>query len=304
MTDPAESPPHNSPNKPATLHTFTSFNAFGLFRRYEIRQTFLEHDPDEYVSLIDLSNIPTRTNVAQPTFSPYPNRSSFLLGDWYWNGGVQKSQQSFNDLIKIITDPEFQITDIQNFNWTQINEELASDNAGEWLDDDAGWTRTPVSLSIPYQIRRGILSDVGAGPRDYLVGDFHHRNLISIIREKINGLTERSQFHFEPYVLLWQKPGRATSVRVQGELYSSLAWIKAHRDLQDLPRESGCKLERVVVALMFWSDATHLTMFGDAKLWPLYLFFGNDTKYHRCKPSCHLCEHVAYFQSVSGLQSR
>ena len=164
MTDPAESPPHNSPNKPATLHTFTSFNAFGLFRRYEIRQTFLEHDPDEYVSLIDLSNIPTRTNVAQPTFSPYPNRSSFLLGDWYWNGGVQKSQQSFNDLIKIITDPEFQITDIQNVNWTQINEELASDNAGEWLDDDAGWTRTPVSLSIPYQIRRGILSDVGAGP--------------------------------------------------------------------------------------------------------------------------------------------
>src|SRR5882762_6805614 len=25
------------------------------------------------------------------------------------------------------------------------------------------------------------------------------------------------------------------------------------------------------------------------------LFFGNDSKYHQCKPSCHLCEHVAYF---------
>ena len=163
VTDLAESPPHNPPNKPATLHTFTSFNAFGLFCWYEIRQTFLVHDPDEYMSLIDLSNIPTHTNVTQPTFSPYPNQSSFLLGDWYWNGSVQKSQQSFNNLIKIITDPEFQIMDIQNVNWTQINEELASDNTGEWLDDDAGWTCTPVSLSIPYQIHHGILSDVGAG---------------------------------------------------------------------------------------------------------------------------------------------
>ena len=31
---------------------------------------------------------------------------------------------------------------------------------------------------------------------------------------------------------------------------------------------------------MYSSDATHLTMFGNAKLWPLYQFFGNDTKYH------------------------
>ena len=131
MTDLAESHTHNPPNKPATLHTFTSFNAFGLFHRYEIRQMFLAHDPDEYVLLIDLSNIPTHTNVAQPTFSPYPNRSSFLLGDWYWNGSVQKLQQSFNDLIKIITDSEFQIMDIQNVNWTQIDEELASDNLKE-----------------------------------------------------------------------------------------------------------------------------------------------------------------------------
>jgi len=50
---------------------------------------------------------------------------------------------------------------------------------------------------------------------------------------------------------------------------------------------------------MFWSDATHLTNFSDAKLWPLYLFFGGDSKYLRCKPSCHLCEHIAYFQTVS-----
>jgi len=52
---------------------------------------------------------------------------------------------------------------------------------------------------------------------------------------------------------------------------------------------------------MFWSDATHLTAFGNTKLWPLYMFFGNESKYRRCKPSHHLCEHIAYFQTASQL---
>jgi hypothetical protein len=62
-----------------------------------------------------------------------------------------------------------------------------------------------------------------------------------------------------------------------------------------------CDLPRVVAGLMFWSDVTHLTSFGDAKIWPLYMFFGNESKYFRCKPSSNLCHHVAYFQSVSVL---
>ena len=49
--------------------------------------------PIEHTST-DLSIIPGCTNILQsfcPTYSPYPNWSSFLLGDWYWNGGIQKS---------------------------------------------------------------------------------------------------------------------------------------------------------------------------------------------------------------------
>ena len=170
----------------------------------------------------------------------------------------------------------------------------------EWMEEDADWTCTPVSISIPYQTCCSILADSDAGPRNYTVGDFHYRSLVSIIWEKITGLTEGNQFHFKPFELLWKKPGCANPVCIQGEMYSSPTWIKVHKDLEDLPREPGCQLQRVVLALMFWLDATHLTMFGDAKLWPLYLFFGNDTKYHQCKPSCHLCKHVAYFQSVGG----
>ncbi|KAG1832562.1 hypothetical protein F4604DRAFT_1945993 [Suillus subluteus] len=74
--------------------------------------------------------------------------------------------------------------------------------------------------------------------------------------------------------------------------------MDAHRELQESPGEAGCDLPRVVVALMFWSDSTHLTTFGNAKLWPLYMYFGNESKYRRCKPTCNLSNHVAYFQKL------
>nr|GAT45954.1 predicted protein [Mycena chlorophos] len=57
-------------------------------------------------------------------------------------------------------------------------------------------------------------------------------------------------------------------------------------------------LETVVAALMFWSDATHLANFGTASLWPLYLFFGNHSKFLRGKPTARAGYHQAYFPSV------
>jgi hypothetical protein len=290
-------------NGSSVRHIFkTPSNIFGLSRQYEAVD-LPSHDPEEYVSLQNLSNIhvPAKS-LESDGFYPYPNRTAFSLGDWFWNGGAQKSQSSFHRLMDIIGDPQFQPADVQNVNWDQINRELGTDDDDkEWLNEDAGWTRTSVTISVPFQSRRGISSSPGAGPKNYTVNDFYHRSLVSIIREKISGLSDGHQFHFEPYNLLWQRNTNVDPVHVQGELYTSPAFISTHQELQDSPREPGCDLQRVVTALMFWSDATQLTTFGNAKIWPLYTFFGNDSKYHRCKPSCHLCEHVAYFQNVSWL---
>lgn len=277
-------------------------NAFGLLRRYEVEDVQAIHDPEAQLSLEQLSNfvppgISTKSEHQQ--YFPYPNRSSFRLGDWFWNDGTQKSLASFNSLINIITNPDFQTADIQNVQWDKINEELSRNDIGEWLDEDAGWKSTPISLSIPYQARRGEQCDPGAGPRNFVVGDFYYRSLTSIIREKIERLTEESLFQFEPYELYWERVRGSHPVRVQGELYTAPAFVEAHCELQILPREPGCCLPRVVVALMFASDGMQLTAFGSGKLWPAYAYFGNDTKYHRCKPTCHLCEHIAYFQTVS-----
>jgi hypothetical protein len=127
--------------------------------------------------LQDLSDVPVFADPAEADelYYPFPNRSAFLLAEWHWNGGEQKSRRSFRNLTDIISNPEFLMTDIRNVNWNQIDQELGTENDDmEWLDEDAGWTHTPVTLSVPYQTRRGIPSRHGAGPQNYTVRDFRH----------------------------------------------------------------------------------------------------------------------------------
>ncbi|KAG1779652.1 hypothetical protein EV702DRAFT_1043572 [Suillus placidus] len=101
-----------SPGAPSSLPAppfHTAKNVFGLVRQF-FSSTPPSHDPEEVVMLQDISSIPANTPVeldtaAEPhdvSYHPYPNQSSFELGHWYWNGGVQKSQQSFKELINIV----------------------------------------------------------------------------------------------------------------------------------------------------------------------------------------------------------
>jgi hypothetical protein len=104
----------------------TPMNSFGVFHQYYHYQ-FPNHDPENNLDLGMLSNVAhiaqdmiqhkepaspllTPTALAVPeqngsasasTFYLYPNESSFLLGDWYWNQGSQKSLADFKKLIKL-----------------------------------------------------------------------------------------------------------------------------------------------------------------------------------------------------------
>jgi hypothetical protein len=66
----------------------------------------------------------------------------------------------------IICDSEFNVEEVREVNWDKINNLLATDEEGEWVDEDPGWVRTPITISVPYQPRRGQLSDPQAGPRN------------------------------------------------------------------------------------------------------------------------------------------
>ncbi|KAF8595075.1 hypothetical protein BDV93DRAFT_405349, partial [Ceratobasidium sp. AG-I] len=86
--------------------------------------------------------------------------------------------------------------------------------------------------------------------------------------------------------------------RIYGELYTSDEWIQEHELLQHSPPVEGCTLDRATVAMMLWSDATHLAQYGQSSLWPIYPLFGNSSKYDRSRPSLHLTEHIGYIPKV------
>jgi hypothetical protein len=242
----------------------TKRNSFGLFRHY-FSQRFGFHDPESVASISSLSNIiPSDTPApASSSHGPYPNKNLFPLGDWYWNHGVQKSQSSFKELLKIVGDPDFHPPDIRSTNWDKINEQLADGvpEECEWLDEDAQWKTSQVAISVPFH---RYLPTPGA--RKYVVANFHHRSLVSVIREKLANENDAPHFHYDLYMLLWQPSDKQDPVHVLGELYTSSVFMDAHNTLQQSPGEPGCELPRIIVALMFWSDSTQLTNFVNAKL--------------------------------------
>ena len=286
---------------PRALHFFTTLaNSFRLSRQY-YGDWLLTHDPEDATTLQHLTlmlsvvdNHDSAGHLADSAlFYPYPNRSSYLLGDWYWNGGIQKSKESFRNLIKIVGTPEFWPGNINTMHWDFINAQLwagAEETGPGQSFEGASWTKTTVTIRVPFH-----KWTAKPGVYDYHV---YHRKLISVIREKLANPQHDELFHYQPYNLLWQRGGSPAPMNIHGELYTSEAFLQTHKDLQQSPPELGCDLERVVIVLMFWSDATQLTTFGNVKLWPCYMFVGNESKYRRCKPSCCLCSHIAYFNHI------
>ena len=276
-------------------------NIFGLFRQYHATD-FPDHDPNENIVSDDLIDSSPDTHRVE-TYHPYPNQSSFLLGEWYWNDGVQKSQSSFQNLLKIVGHPEFRPEDVAGLNWQSIDAQLSGDlrvdsldDEGSWQDEqvDGDWVKTPIKIKVPFHKRM-----LHPGEKVFDAGNLHHRKLVSVIREKITRSSTHPHLHFEPYGLYWRPKESSEPVRVHGELYTSEAFIEAHDELQKATREPECDLARVVVGLMFASDGTQLANFSNAKLSPVYLGFGNESKDRRSKPSCQAFEHIAYFETVS-----
>lgn len=273
----------------------SSRNVFGIFRQYHTTR-FPDHDPSEHITLSDLNTSSSTPDLAH-NYSPYPNLNSYLLGDWYWNDGEKKSQSSFQHLIQIVGHPDFRPEDVAGNNWRRIDAQLSGDRSnkeGDW-EDDEGWIKTPIRINAPFHGRQA-----HPGPQEFDAGILHHRKLIPLIRERITRSSVHPHLHFEPYKLFWQPNNAPEPVRVHGELYTSEAFIEAHGKLQDSPPEPGCDLPRVVLGLMFASDGTHLTSFSTAKLWPVYLTIGNESKDRRSRTSCKAFEHVAYLETVSN----
>ncbi|TEB29042.1 hypothetical protein FA13DRAFT_1597683, partial [Coprinellus micaceus] len=289
----------------------TPANQFGLYKKYWTLEA-RPHDPDSFITSEDLredegdnpsldegESGEAGTRDDSDKYFPFPNWSSFRLGEWYWDDSQEKGRDSFYKLLDILTSEDFSTKELLAANWDTINDRLGASEFDEglrgldWVDDGTSWQTTAVQIDVPFNH-----TSLHPGVHHYEVPGFRYRPLVPIIEERLKDFNHADHFHIVPSELWWNpdlgsKSGQG--VRVYGELYNSPAIIDAYKaDLPPEPEESN--LPRYVVALMFASDETMLASFGTSKLWPIYMMFGNESKARRGKSSLKLFEEVAYLQ--------
>jgi len=250
---------------------------------------------------------------------PYPNLSSFLFDHQFWTSSGSKSRSDRNALRDLIVREDFDPSDLKGVSFDAIEKNLRQTGG-------FGWRETPLTIRVPKgvkltkavkraaateqsRLQRGEPStatlerSVPGAP--ITIRDFQHRKICDIIREAFGSDPAARFFHYHPYELKWTPPGSDSEERVHGELYTSQAWLDEDVKVQSIvldPAETDKDVPRAIASIMLASDATVLGQFASSKAWPIYIYFGNQSKYDRAKPTQHAAHHLAYLPSVSCSQ--
>ncbi|GBE90063.1 hypothetical protein SCP_1800850 [Sparassis crispa] len=127
-------------------------------------------------------------------FGPYPNKSSYLLGWWYWNGSMTKSKSDFKDLLAVLSNPRFTVLDLVGTKWDIIDHQLGDSGPSTIFNARDGWRETLVVISIPSGQR-------GVPPADFKISGIFYCPLEEVTRAVFES-TAAATFHFELYTLL------------------------------------------------------------------------------------------------------
>jgi Plavaka transposase len=321
---PVEEPEHvqEGPN------TFrTDSDSYGTFREYLHGKPSIA--PDELYSLAAVSDSPylatdssdsppidpafpsplrtlykADTSLAQPLFAPFRNASVYRLMTWFYSSSNTKSMSELNSLVNdVILAPDFNPDDLVGFNASKQHQVMDSyqessvEVPSPFAFDDT-WIKGTVELALPCD---GIKHQTEADAPKFLV-EVYYRKLLDVIKAALSE-PAAEKFHIFPFKLFWQSSSGEPEERIYSETYTGDRWneeyAKVHAANQNGPHHN---LEAFLVALMVWSDSTLLAQFGNAQLWPIYIYFGNQSKYSRAKPSSFAAHHVAYMPKVLFLQ--
>ncbi|KAH9011740.1 hypothetical protein EDB85DRAFT_2159661 [Lactarius pseudohatsudake] len=293
----------------------TIANRFGVIREYQQRPTVI---PDINASwrtlVVDHTPAPLKKHrEVMDIIFPYPNLSSFLYNlTWRRMSGVLTSSNR-TLMANMLTDERFKNEDIKVVNFSKIEKLLADDVQSPWGGN--GWKRSTVVIEVPTGLKPTAASrrkeqnerarrqrhdevdpDADPYPRHRVpIHGVRTRSLLHTMLETIQEDSVSKELHWHGYKEVWQPayPGLPPE-RVWGELFTSDSFLKAERDLNNAEVDSETQYHRVIAAYMIWSDSTHLAQFGQAKAWPIYAYFGNQSKYTRCKPTSRSSQIIGY----------
>jgi hypothetical protein len=270
----------------------THSNGFGLHREYMRKPRI---DPDEDITSQRTRNAPNYDSG--PFFHPLPNATVFRLLNWFYRASATKSMADVDCLVhEVILAEDFNLGDLQSFSMAQEMarlDEYGTTNSPFSAED--GWKEGSVKIRIPNTKSKHTSENTAP---EFQVSGIYYRPLLEVIRSAFQRPDVQGS-HWVPFK--WFHQSSEGQQRVYSDIYNSDAMLEEDAKIHALPRnpEDEPNIEVAMGAILLWSDSTHLTSFGSASLWPIYLFFGNLSKYTRGKPNAHVAHHLAYVPSVS-----
>lgn len=231
---------------------------------------------------------------------PPPESPGFAKAHWSaWlnSGSPYKSCGESNKITQHFTNPAWKWEDFIGYNaYTEsrrFDREHFSKKATLKCGDE--WKKANIDIPVPCVGHKQTEADAPV----FTVEGLLYRDLIGVITEQLKDPVSFKEMYLQPFSEHWKPTKNDPPVRVYGEIYSSDAMLEAQRQLlqklQNLPRPQP---EAFLVALMIASDSTFLTQFSQASMWPIYMFFGNVSKYTRSSPESLAAHHVAYLPKV------
>lgn len=313
---------NGSPQPPSESHITTEPDHYGVYCTY-FGPNLPTYDPDGIADINHLSDAPTfplpqdqqhrvaswwsgfgssLRSVQTDYFAPFLNATVFRLISWFYNGTNVKSLADLDRLVHdVILAPDFDRAGLEGFRAVKEVERI-DEHQGDPNDLEsaflaaAGWKETTVQIRLPAD---GILhASEDEAPLFNIPGLFYRKPLEVLWSALCE--TSAEQFHLSPFHTY------ATDIdshelptqRIYSEIYNSDAMVEEHHRVREQSRATGCTLETVVAAIMFWSDSTHLANFGTASLWPIYMYLGNQSKYIRGRTTSFAAHHLAYIPKL------
>ena len=319
-TVPPATEPGTSSTQPLSHQPLRSvLDRFGLSRLYLIKPSSIPNPTQvtfEEGTILAPTPMPPKRRRLKDILKPYPNLSSFLFDHQFWTSSGSKSRSDRNALRDVIVRDDFDPSDLKGVNFDAIEKDLRQTGG-------SGWRETLLTIRVPKgvkltkaakrmaaaeqsRLRSGEPSTVAlersVPGAPITIHDFQHWRFCDIIRETFALDPAAHSFHYHPYELRWTPPGSDSGEQVHGELYTSQVWLDEDAKVQALtldPAETNKEVPRAIAAIMLASDATGLGQFASSKAWPIYVYFGNQSKYDWAKPTQHAVHHLAYLPSVS-----
>ena len=249
-------------------------------------------------SPVDISKTRPRTETQAPITHPFKNDLVFELVKTLQLGSSSKTAPGMNSIANLIISGKVKGEELEGFNATTELRRL-DQFAAESSITGGPWKTGSVKIKMPCTRANNPKFSTEAEAPEFEVTGVRYRSLVDLIVSKIQDPSTSASFVHTPFTEWWCPPGSATPIRIYSEAHSSNVAAKLFEQIKGTPPPAnGSQIENAIVLLMLGSDETHLANFGTASLWPIYMFFGNISKYDTCKPSEFAACHLAYLPKV------